>query len=76
MKTYANLINKQFIHGKIPHAECMKILDDFQHDPKIKTFFVSKVTDASFDLTDANIIIRGGIFLLIYFKFKFTLIYI
>ncbi|CAF0817877.1 unnamed protein product [Rotaria sordida] len=48
----------KFLYGKTPQNEHMQILHDFQHDPNMKTIFVSKVTNTSLDLPDANVLIQ------------------
>lgn len=36
----------------------MQILQNFKHNPKINTIFISKVGDTSFDLPEANVLIQ------------------
>uniref|UniRef100_A0A674H771 General transcription and DNA repair factor IIH helicase/translocase subunit XPB n=1 Tax=Taeniopygia guttata TaxID=59729 RepID=A0A674H771_TAEGU len=39
-------------------GERMQILQNFKHNPKINTIFISKVGDTSFDLPEANVLIQ------------------
>ncbi|XP_043854029.1 general transcription and DNA repair factor IIH helicase subunit XPB [Dromiciops gliroides] len=58
LKEYAIQLNKPFIHGPTSQGERMKILQNFKHNPKINTIFISKVGDTSFDLPEANVLIQ------------------
>jgi DNA excision repair protein ERCC-3 len=44
LKAYAIALGKPFIYGSTSDAERMDFLHHFQHDPKINTLFISKVT--------------------------------
>lgn len=58
LKIYAEKLRKPFIWGKTTDTERIQILQNFQHNPRINTIFVSKVADTSFDLPDANVLIQ------------------
>ncbi|XP_075825172.1 general transcription and DNA repair factor IIH helicase/translocase subunit XPB [Microtus pennsylvanicus] len=58
LKEYAIRLNKPFIHGPTSQTERMQILQNFKHNPKINTIFISKVGDTSFDLPEANVLIQ------------------
>lgn len=51
-------LNRPFIYGPTSQAERMQILQNFKHNPKVNTIFVSKVADTSFDLPEANVLIQ------------------
>lgn len=58
LKTYAVRLNKPYLYGPTSQGERMQILQNFQHNPKVNTIFVSKVADTSFDLPEANVLIQ------------------
>ncbi|TKR78097.1 hypothetical protein L596_018959 [Steinernema carpocapsae] len=58
LKKYAIEMNKPFLYGETSQSERMKILANFQYNPKVNTIFVSKVADTSFDLPEANVLIQ------------------
>ncbi|CAI4230565.1 unnamed protein product [Auanema sp. JU1783] len=58
LRRYAIEMNKPFLYGETTQNERMKILQNFQHNPKVNTIFVSKVADTSFDLPEANVLIQ------------------
>ncbi|KAM0675908.1 DNA repair helicase RAD25 [Gurleya vavrai] len=58
LKKYAIHLNKPFIYGPTGQAERMKILKQFQVNPKINTIFLSKVGDTSIDLPEATCLIQ------------------
>lgn len=58
LKEYAIRLNKPFIYGPTSQGERMHILQNFKHNPKINTIFISKVGDTSFDLPEANVLIQ------------------
>ncbi|XP_033842277.1 general transcription and DNA repair factor IIH helicase subunit XPB [Periophthalmus magnuspinnatus] len=58
LKEYAVRLNKPFIYGPTSQGERMQILQNFKHNPKINTIFISKVGDTSFDLPEANVLIQ------------------
>ncbi|XP_057644984.1 general transcription and DNA repair factor IIH helicase subunit XPB [Chionomys nivalis] len=58
LKEYAIRLNKPFIYGPTSQGERMQILQNFKHNPKINTIFISKVGDTSFDLPEANVLIQ------------------
>ncbi|CAJ0599670.1 unnamed protein product [Cylicocyclus nassatus] len=45
-------------YGDTSHNEGIKILQNFQYNPRVNTIFVSKVADTSFDLPEANVLIQ------------------
>jgi len=58
LKHYAVKLNKPFLYGPTSQGERLQILQNFQHNPKVNTIFVSKVADTSFDLPEANVLIQ------------------
>uniref|UniRef100_A0A672T1I4 General transcription and DNA repair factor IIH helicase/translocase subunit XPB n=1 Tax=Sinocyclocheilus grahami TaxID=75366 RepID=A0A672T1I4_SINGR len=58
LKEYAIRLNKLYIYGPTSQGERMQILQNFKHNPKINTIFISKVGDTSFDLPEANVLIQ------------------
>ncbi|VDN60863.1 unnamed protein product [Dracunculus medinensis] len=58
LKKYAIEMDKPFLYGETGQNERMKILQNFQFNPKVNTIFVSKVADTSFDLPEANVLIQ------------------
>jgi DNA excision repair protein ERCC-3 len=44
LQAYAKRLGKAFIHGGTGQVERMRILYQFQHNPKINTIFLSKVS--------------------------------
>ncbi|KAM3722491.1 General transcription and DNA repair factor IIH helicase subunit XPB [Dirofilaria immitis] len=58
LKKYAIEMDKPFLYGETGQNERMKILQNFQYNPKVNTIFVSKVADTSFDLPEANVLIQ------------------
>ncbi|KAK2142669.1 hypothetical protein LSH36_924g00041 [Paralvinella palmiformis] len=58
LKTYAIKMGKPYIYGPTTQTERMHVLENFQHNPKVNTIFVSKVADNSFDLPEANVLIQ------------------
>jgi DNA excision repair protein ERCC-3 len=58
LKKYALYLKKPFLFGDTSQAERLKILQNFQYNPKVSTMFVSKVADTSFDLPEANVLIQ------------------
>ncbi|KAM0678835.1 DNA repair helicase RAD25 [Binucleata daphniae] len=58
LKKYAIHLNKPYIYGPTGQAERMKILKQFQTNPKINTIFLSKVGDTSIDLPEATVLIQ------------------
>ena len=58
LKTYAKVLKKPFLCGATSQDERMMILDNFKNNSTIKTIFVSKIADNSFDLPDANVLIQ------------------
>ncbi|ELU17809.1 hypothetical protein CAPTEDRAFT_153297 [Capitella teleta] len=58
LKSYAIKLNKPYLYGPTSQSERIHILQNFQHNPKVNTIFVSKVADNSFDLPEANVLIQ------------------
>ncbi|KAL4222357.1 TFIIH basal transcription factor complex helicase XPB subunit [Mactra antiquata] len=58
LKNYAKKLGKPYLYGPTTQGERLQILQNFQHNPKINTIFVSKVADTSFDLPEANVLIQ------------------
>ncbi|XP_075174839.1 general transcription and DNA repair factor IIH helicase/translocase subunit XPB [Anomaloglossus baeobatrachus] len=58
LKEFAIRLNKPYIYGPTSQGERMQILQNFKHNPKINTIFISKVGDTSFDLPEANVLIQ------------------
>ncbi|XP_055327559.1 general transcription and DNA repair factor IIH helicase subunit XPB-like [Paramacrobiotus metropolitanus] len=54
----AKQMNKPYIFGPTSQNERLQILQNFQHNPRLNTIFVSKVADTSFDLPEANVLIQ------------------
>ncbi|KAK3813309.1 MAG: P-loop containing nucleoside triphosphate hydrolase protein [Benniella sp.] len=55
---YARKLEKPFIFGETSQQERVRILQNFQHNPKINTIFLSKVGDTSIDLPEATCLIQ------------------
>ncbi|EGC39840.1 hypothetical protein DICPUDRAFT_96425 [Dictyostelium purpureum] len=58
LQKYAKGLGKYFIYGPTSGHERMSILSKFQHDPKVRTIFISKVGDTSIDIPEATVIIQ------------------
>lgn len=58
LQKYAIHLNKPFIYGPTGQAERMRILKQFQTNPKINTIFLSKVGDTSIDFPEATCLIQ------------------
>lgn len=58
LQHYAVSLNKPYLYGPTTQGERLQILQNFQHNPKVNTIFVSKVADTSFDLPEANVLIQ------------------
>lgn len=58
LQKYAVHLGKPFIYGPTGQAERMRILKQFQTNPKINTIFLSKVGDTSIDLPEATCLIQ------------------
>jgi len=54
----AKSLEKAYICGSTPNAERMHILENFQHNPLVKTVFLSKIGDTSLDLPEATCLIQ------------------
>lgn len=58
LEAYAKKLGKLYIHGGTGQVERMRILQYFQHSPKVNTIFLSKVGDTSIDLPEATCLIQ------------------
>ncbi|TBU09736.1 DNA repair helicase Rad25 [Hamiltosporidium magnivora] len=58
LKAYALKLGKPYIYGPTGQTERMRILKQFQTNPKINTIFLSKVGDTSIDLPEATCLIQ------------------
>ncbi|KAF2405274.1 DNA repair helicase rad25 [Trichodelitschia bisporula] len=58
LEAYAKKLNKVYIYGGTPHHERQRILENFQHNNKINTIFLSKIGDTSLDLPEATCLIQ------------------
>ncbi|EAL67966.1 transcription factor IIH subunit [Dictyostelium discoideum AX4] len=58
LQKYAKGLGRYFIYGPTSGHERMSILSKFQHDPTVRTIFISKVGDTSIDIPEATVIIQ------------------
>lgn len=58
LKHYAKALEKPYIYGPTSQSERIHIIENFKNNPKVRTIFVSKVADTSFDLPEANVLIQ------------------
>ncbi|EFA75456.1 transcription factor IIH subunit [Heterostelium album PN500] len=58
LKMYATQLKRFYIYGATSGQERMSILSKFQHDPSVRTIFISKVGDTSIDIPEATVIIQ------------------
>lgn len=58
LKEYAVRMGKPYIYGPTSQGERIQILQNFIHNPKVNTIFISKVGDNSIDLPAANVLIQ------------------
>eukprot|EP01112_Ceratiomyxa_fruticulosa_P022402 TRINITY_DN8183_c0_g1_i1.p1 TRINITY_DN8183_c0_g1~~TRINITY_DN8183_c0_g1_i1.p1 ORF type:complete len:528 (-),score=92.02 TRINITY_DN8183_c0_g1_i1:26-1609(-) len=58
LKHYASKLVRPYIFGPTSGIERMRILGQFQHNPELKTIFISKVGDTSIDIPEATVIIQ------------------
>lgn len=58
LKEYAVKMGKPYIYGPTTQGERIQILQNFIHNPKVNTVFISKVGDNSIDLPAANVLIQ------------------
>ena len=58
LQRYARKLNKAFIFGGTPQNERLRILENFQHNEKVNTIFLSKIGDTSIDLPEATCLIQ------------------
>lgn len=58
LKAYALKLGKAFIYGNTGQAERLEVLENFQHNPRVNTLFLSKIGDTSLDLPEATCLIQ------------------
>ncbi|GAW26516.1 putative DNA repair helicase rad25 [Rosellinia necatrix] len=58
LQAVALALNKSYICGSTGNNERMQILDNFMHNPAIRTVFLSKIGDTSLDLPEATCLIQ------------------
>eukprot|EP01137_Pigoraptor_chileana_P026324 Opistho-2@97130 len=58
LKHYAEKLDRYYICGSTTHEERKEILHKFRLEAGIRTIFISKVGDNSFDLPEANVLIQ------------------
>jgi len=58
LKKYALKLKKPYIYGPTSQTERLRILQQFQNNPKVNTLFLSKVGDTSLDLPEATCLIQ------------------
>ena len=58
LEKYALKLKKFYIYGGTPHAERLRILENFQHNETVNTIFLSKIGDTSLDLPEATCLIQ------------------
>lgn len=58
LKAYALKLKKAFIYGSTSQSERLQVLENFQHNPKVNTLFLSKIGDTSLDLPEATCLIQ------------------
>ena len=58
LKEYAVQMGAPYIYGPTGQQERMQIIQNFKHNPQVRTIFISKVGDNSFDMPDANVLIQ------------------
>jgi len=55
---YAKRLKRPYIHGPTAQQERLRILQNFQNNPKLGTILLSKVGDTSIDIPEANVLIQ------------------
>ncbi|KAI1268680.1 P-loop containing nucleoside triphosphate hydrolase protein [Xylariaceae sp. FL1019] len=58
LKHIATALEKAYICGDTGNVERMRVLDNFMHNPLVKTIFLSKIGDTSLDLPEATCLIQ------------------
>ncbi|KAL2110012.1 hypothetical protein VUR80DRAFT_1703 [Thermomyces stellatus] len=58
LRAYALKLGKAFIYGNTSQSERLQVLENFQHNPKVNTLFLSKIGDTSLDLPEATCLIQ------------------
>lgn len=58
LKMYAERLKRPYIYGPTTQQERLRILQNFQHNPKLGTILLSKVGDTSIDIPEANVLIQ------------------
>lgn len=58
LKAYALKLDKFYIYGGTPQTERLRVLENFQHNERVNTIFLSKIGDTSLDLPEATCLIQ------------------
>ncbi|KAI0887353.1 DNA repair helicase RAD25 [Annulohypoxylon maeteangense] len=58
LRSIAVTLGKAFICGSTSNMERMEVLENFMHNPEVKTIFLSKIGDTSLDLPEATCLIQ------------------
>lgn len=58
LQLYAFKMGKAFIYGDTSHEERLQALENFRHNPRVNTLFLSKIGDTSLDLPEATCLIQ------------------
>ncbi|KAG9287713.1 hypothetical protein G9A89_004116 [Geosiphon pyriformis] len=58
LERYARKLGVPYIYGKTQPQERIRILQNFQYNPRVNTIFLSKVGDTSIDLPEATCLIQ------------------
>ncbi|KAI9762190.1 MAG: transcription factor TFIIH complex ERCC-3 subunit [Candelina submexicana] len=58
LESYAKKLQRAFIHGGTNQQERIRILENFRHNEKVNTIFLSKIGDTSLDLPEATCLIQ------------------
>jgi len=58
LEKYARALDKAYIYGGTSQQERLRILENFQHNEKLNTIFLSKIGDTSLDLPEATCLIQ------------------
>lgn len=58
LQSYAKKLERFFIFGDTPQNERLRILENFQHNERVNTIFLSKIGDTSIDLPEATCLIQ------------------
>lgn len=58
LQMYALKMGRAFIYGGTSHEERLQALENFRHNPRVNTLFLSKIGDTSLDLPEATCLIQ------------------